>query len=289
MTVREGQRVVGIIGLGLMGGSLARDLSGLGWQVQGTDRDPETERRARESGVAPDPIDPAAVDLLVLAVPVRAAPGWLRRLAPRLGPDTAVTDVGSTKRSVVEAAEAAGLGPRFVGSHPVAGDYRSGWKAGRAGLYREATVWLCPSGESTAEAISRVTAMWQAVGARPERIRADDHDRLLARASHLPQVVATALAAVLAHDGVGPRQLGPGGRNMTRLAGSDPTVWADILVDNHDEVAPALSALIAELTRFRRAVQGLDDASLGSLLAAGRAWSRGERDPEAAVPGADRL
>lgn len=281
-----GRGVAGIVGLGLMGGSLARDLSERGWEVQGTDRDVEAERRAHGSGVVSGAVDPGAVDLLVLAIPVRATPGWLRRLAPRLAPEAVVTDVGSTKRSVVEAAEAAGLGPRFVGSHPVAGDHRSGWRAGRAGLYRGATVWVCPSRESTPDAVSRIRALWRSVGAVPQRIQADAHDRLLARASHLPQVVATALAAVLARDGVRPDQLGPGGRDMTRLAGSEPSVWADILVDNHDQVAPALSALIDELTGLRRAVQGLDDASLASLLAAARAWSRDERDPEAVLPGA---
>lgn len=276
---------VGIVGLGLIGGSLARDLAAAGWRVEGADRDPETERRARESGVVADAIDPGAVDVIVLAVPVRAIPTWIRTLAPDLGPDTVVTDVGSTKRSVVEAAEAAGLGPRFVGSHPMAGDHRSGWTAARAGLFGGAAVWTCPTGDTDPDALSSVAALWREVGAEPQVMDATDHDRLLGRSSHLPQLVASALASALARDGVTASDLGPGGRDMTRLAGSDPAMWADILADNHDEVDAALAQLMAVLTRFRRAVGDRDDATLRSLLDAANAWARGEADPETAAAG----
>lgn len=280
-----GARTIGIVGLGLMGGSLARDLAERGWRVQGRDRDPDTEAAARGSGVVAGPIEPASLDLLVLAVPVRSIPGELRGLTDQLGADTVVTDLGSTKRSVLEAAETAGLGGRFVGSHPVAGDHRNGWSAARTGLFRDATVWICPATDATPGTVDRVEHVWREVGASPARIDPADHDRLLARTSHLPQAVATALAAVLGRAGVTPGQLGPGGRDMTRLAGSDPALWADILVDNHDHVARALSDVSAELARLERAVRGLDDATLRSLLTAGRAWSRDEQDPEAGVPG----
>lgn len=269
---------VGIIGLGLIGGSLARDLAAAGWDVRGTDRDAATERQARESGVISGPVAPDANDLVILAVPVRSAPGWLHHLAPELGPDTVITDVGSTKRSVVEAAEAAGLGRRFVGSHPVAGHQTSGWAASRTGLFRGATVWITPTPESEPGAVARVESLWRAVGGEPRQMAEDEHDRLLARASHLPQVVATALGVALGRAAVGPDDLGPGGRDTTRLAGSDPEVWADILTDNGDEVAPALAAFIDELLRFRRALEGMDDATLRSLLAAGRSWARGEAE-----------
>lgn len=281
--------VIGIVGLGLVGGSLARDLAASGGRVLGCDRDPETARRARASGVVAGPLDPGAVDVLVLAVPVRAAPAWLRRLASELAPGAVVTDVGSTKRSVVEAAEAAGLGPRFVGSHPVAGDHRSGWDAARTGLFREATIWVCPTHVTTPGALSTVMELWRAVGAEPQRIDAHDHDRLLARSSHLPQLVASALATALARDGIGADLLGSGGRDTTRLAGSDPEVWADTLVDNADQVTPALTALIDVLTRYGRALRELDDATLRSLLAAGRAWSRDEPDPETEAAGSRHL
>lgn len=276
---------IGIVGLGLVGGSLARDLAAAGWRVQGTDSDPHTEDAAIEAGVVEGPIETAGLDVLVLAVPVRAVPGWLHRLGPALGARTVVTDVGSTMRSAIEAAEAAGLDARFAGSHPMAGDHRSGWTASRRRLFVDATVWVCPTAGTTAGTLDQVEGLWHAVGARPRRIDADEHDRLVARASHVPQVAATALATVLARDGVGPELLGAGGRDMTRLATSDPDMWADILVDNGDRVGPALDALLDALSRFRRAVRDLDDATIRSLLAAGRAWSLGEQDPEAGVPG----
>ncbi|MGK7311476.1 MAG: prephenate dehydrogenase [Candidatus Longimicrobiales bacterium M2_2A_002] len=267
---------VGIVGLGLVGGSLARDLAAAGWRVLGADRDPATTRRARAAGIVAGPIDPGAVDLLVLAVPVRAAAGWLRTLADAVAPTAVLTDVGSTKRAVVEAAGTAGLGARFVGSHPLAGDHRSGWAASRTGLFNDAVVWLTPAPETDAGAVAAVESLWRAVGGHPRRITAEDHDRLLARISHLPQVAATALAGTLARAGIEAAQLGPGGRDTTRLAGSDPDMWTDILIENGDEVGPALDALIAGLTRLRRAIHGLDDATLRSLLDEARSWHRGE-------------
>lgn len=276
---------VGVVGLGLMGGSLARDLSAAGWRVQGDDRDPGTVRAAVDSGVVAGAIDPAAVDGVVLAVPGRAIPGRLRRLAAELPERAVVTDVGSTKRSVVDTAVAAGLGPRFVGGHPMAGDHRNGWEASRTGLFEGATVWCCDTPETTAGTRSRVEALWRSVGGLPRSIDPVAHDRLMARVSHGPQVVASALAGALAEAGVSPEALGPGGRDMTRLAGSDPAVWTDILSDNRDQAEAALEAVMGALTRFRRALRTGDDAALASLLAAARTWRRQDPGPE---PGAGR-
>ena len=277
--------VVGVVGLGLIGGSLARDLAAAGYRVLGTDGDADTERRARDAGIVSGPLEPDRVDLVVLAVPVRAIPGWIRKLAPSLPERAVVTDAGSTKRSVIEAAEAAGLGPRFLGSHPVAGDHRSGWDAARTGLFTGATVWCCATRDTAPETRERIESLWRAVGAEPRPIEAPEHDRLLARASHLPQVAASALGLALGRDAVAPGQLGPGGRDTTRLAGSDPDVWTDILADNHDEVEAALDGLISVLSRFRRAVRDTDDATLRSLLAAGRAWTRDAAEEEADAAG----
>lgn len=267
-------RRVGIVGLGLMGGSLARDLLALGWDVRGTDRDAATERAAREAGMGIG-IDPDGLDLLVLAVPVRAAPSWLRVLASQLGGQTVVTDVGSTKRSVVAAARDTGLAPRFVGSHPMAGDDRSGWPAAREGLYRGATVWVCPAAGASPEATLAVEELWRAVGARPVGTDPAEHDRRVARSSHLPQAAATALAGVLAEAGLSPAALGPGGRDVTRLAASDPGIWTDILLDNRDEVGPALTDLATGLAGLRRALEAGDEAAVRAALETGRAWRRG--------------
>lgn len=286
MTTRT-QPTVGIVGLGLVGGSLARDLADAGWRVLGTDRDPAAEDAARAAGVIGGPLELDSLDVLVLATPVRATLDRIRQLAPQIHRGTAVTDVCSTKASVVEVAEAAGLGARFVGSHPLAGDHRSGWAASRSGLFRGAVVWLSPAHGVDPSAVDRVEGLWQAAGARTRHIQPYAHDRLMARASHLPQTAATALAAALAQHDITPDQLGPGGRDMTRLAASDPDLWADILVDNSEQVARALAALIDELSRFHDAVRDLDDATIRSLLAAGRAWSLGGSELD--TGGVDRL
>lgn len=276
---------VGIVGLGLIGGSLALDLADAGWTVQGTDRDARTRAAALEAGAIEGPIDPGRTDVVVLAVPVGAAPGWIDLLSRSLPDDrrVTVTDVASTKRSVDAASRTAGL-DAFVGSHPVAGDHRSGWDAARRGLFQDAPVWICPGGDANEGDVARVESLWRTVGGEPHRTDPSSHDHLLARSSHLPQLVATALAAALHRAGVTPDQLGPGGRDTTRLAASDPDLWMDILIDNADEVAPALDGLLATLGEARAALgepapgstagHDIDAEALRALLAAGRAWRR---------------
>jgi prephenate dehydrogenase len=227
--------------------------------------------------VAAGPLTPTSLDgldLLVLAIPVRAAVERIRRLGGLLGTgaDVVITDVGSTKRSIVGAAEAAGLANRFVGSHPMAGSHECGWNASRRGLFHDAQVWLCATAVSEPSAVAAVEELWRAVGAHPRIIDAASHDRQLARTSHLPQLTATALAAVLSRHGHSPLALGPGGRDATRLAGSDPGMWTDIAMDNAPDIRPALEELARELTDLARAVEGGDAADIRARLAAGLAW-----------------
>lgn len=298
---------VGIIGLGLIGGSLARDLSAAGWRVLGGDRDAAVVDAARRAGVAdaldlsalhrpqspgepgepgsPDPVH--SLDLLILAVPVRATAEWLRRLAPLVPAESelVITDVGSTKETAAKAAAAVGLGSRFVGSHPVAGDHRSGFGASRTGLFHDAPVWLCPAPGAAPGAVDRVEALWRAVGARPQTIGPAEHDRRLACTSHLPQAVSTALAATLDRYGFAPHDLGPGGRDVTRLAGSDPDMWVDILLDNAPHVAPGLERAAAELLHVARLLRDGQEPPLRQLLMASRSWAArpdAAADPERA-------
>lgn len=289
---------VAILGLGLMGGSLARDLSSLGHRVLGWDRDPESVRGALAEGCihgvlggpsgggVPSPGGLAGIDeadAVVLALPVMASVDMLMALAPRLQAPL-VTDVGSTKRGIVAAAAAAGLGDRFVGSHPLAGDHRSGWGASRSGLFRGATVFLCRAraAHSTQEAVSYgapalelATRLWRSVGADPQPLGAEEHDARMAWVSHLPQAAATALAAAFARSPYGAGDLGPGGRDATRLAASSTEMWTDILLENADVVDPALATLEASVAELRGAIRRRDALELGRILAAGRAWKEG--------------
>jgi prephenate dehydrogenase len=268
---------VAVVGLGLMGGSLARDLAARGVRVLGHDRDPGTLRAAEREGIVPLPDLSAGalagVELLVLAVPVDAAEALLGAVAPSLPPACLLTDLGSTKRSIAAAAERLGVGDRFVGSHPLAGDHRSGWQAARGELFRGATVYLCPTPAALPEALHRLRDVWLALGARPETVPAAAHDRQLAWTSHLPQVTASALAATLLDAGLHPGQLGPGGRDATRLAASSPEMWTAIALDNRDELKRATEGLLRRLDAFRGALQVRDRAAIHHFFAEARHWT----------------
>lgn len=260
-----------ILGLGLIGGSLARDLAARGVRVLGWDRDSAIVAAAVGQGIV-QLLSDDTPEIVVLAVPVMAACELLGELRDELHGARLVTDVGSTKTSIVALAEAVGLGGRFVGSHPIAGDHRSGWAASRAGLFAGARVFLSPAPSATEEAAGLAARLWRMVDARPEVLDADEHDRRLAWTSHLPQMMASALGGVLADAGVDRAELGPGGRDVARLAGSSPEMWADIGVDNAGHLAPALAAAEARLRDLRLAIEAGDGARLRRLLADARDW-----------------
>ena len=251
-------RSVGIIGIGLIGGSLARDLAARAIRVLAHDSDPATLRAALDAGVIHAPLDPAHVDTadldaVVIATPVTAALELFASSADSLARVPLITDVCSTKRTIGETAHRLGL-DRFIGAHPLAGDYRSGWPAARANLFRSATVYLCPTAATPAEPLAVLRALWESVGAVPEIIDAGDHDRLLAWTSHLPQAAATALARAIAGAGIDLDRLGPGGRDMTRLAHSSADVWTPIALDNAVPLSRALAQLESELGILRDAL-----------------------------------
>lgn len=270
-------RTAAVLGLGLMGGSIARDLAARGVRVQAWDRDAAAVERAVDAGVVlqsllPDPTRVREAELVVFALPVLEALRVLCEFAPHLESARLVMDVGSTKTSIVRLAEALGIGGRFVGSHPLTGDHHSGWDASRAGLFADARVLLSPTRETSDDAMRLASALWTSLGARPEVIDADEHDRRLAWTSHLPQLTSSALGAALAGQGIARGELGPGGRDATRLAGSSPEMWADIAFDNADALLPALEAAEQRLRDLRSAIAHGSHARLRDLLADARAW-----------------
>ena len=265
-----------IVGLGLVGGSIAHDLSMRGVRVRGYDADERQLADALCSGVVSDAVradfTDIAADLIVLAVPVDAAVDVLRRAAPFIGDARLVTDVGSTKSRIVGAARELGLGERFVGSHPMAGDHRSGWRSARAGLFDAARVYLCPAVDQPSDALSLAEGLWTGLGAAPEVIAPDEHDRRLAWSSHLPHVAAASLALALAEAGVPRGDLGPGGRDTTRLAGSSPELWTAIAIENAAELDAALASMEREVASFRRALTHADAGEVRRRFAAARKW-----------------
>lgn len=275
------QEAVAVVGLGLMGGSLARELSARGYRVLGFDHDAATVLAAREEGMAAHALPaPAAaglgsVRLLVLAVPVAAAPALLAALLPDLHPDCIVTDLGSTKREIGEAAAELGVADRFVGGHPLTGDHRAGWEASRRGLFEGARVFLCPTPATRPPALARVRSLWTELGAEPRETSAEEHDRAVAWSSHLPQVASSALALALDAAGFGPRELGPGGRDATRLAASSPEMWSAICRENADLIEPAVHALEATLADLRAALRSRDAEAIHLFFSRGARWARG--------------
>lgn len=287
-------RTVAIAGLGLIGGSLARDLAARGVRVLGWDSDGGAVDAALGEGVLAAALGEdweglEDANALVLAVPVGAAAHVLAAALPRLGRVPLVTDAGSTKASIVAAARRLALAAKFVGAHPLAGDHRSGWAASRTGLFDGATVYLTPSPDSTADAVSIARELWTAVGGVVTEIGPGEHDRRLAWTSHLPQVVSSALAAALAGRGIARGDLGPGGLEVIRLAASSPDLWRDVLADNAAEVADAIRAVECRLAAIRAAVESGDAEGIHAWLADANAWAAREDGRAAAVLAIDPL
>jgi prephenate dehydrogenase len=240
---------VAVAGLGLVGGSLARALRRAGYRVIGVDRASilRRARAARAITAATTDLGRAAAeaDVVVLAAPPAANRALLRRLAGFDG--LVVTDVGSVKSPIVEEARRLGLG-RFVGGHPIAGSERAGFEASRADLFRGHAWVLVPGADPVA--VRTVTRLVRATGARPVRMDAGEHDRVLAYLSHVPQLAAWALMGAAQGDAAARRRLalaGPGFRDMTRLARSPRALWKQILGENRREVGRALRAFRARL------------------------------------------
>src|SRR5262245_27731215 len=211
---------VTIYGTGLVGGSLALALRGAYPQIRiaGVDK-PEVLERAKRLKIIDSP-EPQPADLVVLATPV----GEILKLIDQFhSQETLVTDVGSTKATICIKAERFSV--RFVGGHPMAGLERSGPEAATPELFRDAPYFLCPVKSTPDGALEAMTNIAKAIGAVPLEISPEDHDRLVARISHLPQVLSTLLAA---QTGDVQDMAGPGLRSMTRLAGSPFHVWRDI-------------------------------------------------------------
>ncbi|WP_110710567.1 bifunctional prephenate dehydrogenase/3-phosphoshikimate 1-carboxyvinyltransferase [Salinicola sp. CR57] len=266
-----------IIGLGMIGGSLAAALksSGYGGRILACDPNVEEIDTGLEMGVIDDGgRDLAALvaqsGLVVVAVPVLAMRHVFEQLAPVLG-ERVLTDVGSTKRRVCEAArEVFGRLPaNFVPGHPIAGSEKSGVAAANPALYRHHKVILTPEADTTPTAVAMVRGLWQRCGAEVLEMPVDRHDQVLARTSHLPHLLAFSLVDTLARQDERLeifRYAAGGFRDFTRIAGSDPVMWRDIFTANRDALLDALDDFETGLGRLRAAVeQGDSDAMLGTF------------------------
>jgi prephenate dehydrogenase len=272
-----------IIGLGLIGGSLARALraSQSCGEIVGCDQDRERCEAARALGVVDRchtavAAAVAGADIIVLSVPLGAMETVFAQLAVCLPAGAVVTDVGSAKASVIAAMERA-FAPfrrQFVPGHPIAGTEKSGVEASFASLFSDRVVILTPTADTAPAAIARVADMWRSAGARVEQMEPLRHDQILAATSHLPHVLAYTLVDMLsslAEREAIFRYAAGGFRDFTRIASSDPHMWHDICFSNADALAEALEGFHRQLGEVAAAIRRRDGDAVKALFARAKA------------------
>ena len=254
---------LGLIGCGLMGGSFALALkrAGLVKRVVGYSKSPSTTERARQMGVI-DVEAPSALlavsgaDIVLLAIPVSATEATFKAIRHLVGPTTLIMDVGSTKRDVVDAARRAlreNVGS-FVPCHPITGKEVSGVEHADADLYLERQVILTPIERTLTAQLKSATDVWTALGCHVHQMSPQSHDATYAAVSHLPHLIAFALINGITNQENGKDFLalaGPGFRDFTRIAASDPQMWRDIMIANREE-------LLAQSKIFQQSLQSLE-------------------------------
>jgi len=277
---------VSIIGLGLIGSSIARAVRQHMPTVRltGHDADPDVRARADELGFLDDVTDTpgAAVtdaDLVVLCVPVGAMGAAAEAIAGDLPADAIVSDVGSSKASVIAALQAALPGATIVPAHPVAGTENSGPDAGFATLFHGRWCIVTPPDGVPAAAVARVRAFWEALGADVEMMDARHHDLVLAVTSHLPHLIAYTIVGTASDLEEVTRseviKYSAGGfRDFTRIAASDPTMWRDVFLSNKEAVLEMLQRFSEDLTALQRAIRWGDGDRLFDLFTRTRAIRR---------------
>lgn len=261
-------RTANVVGLGLIGGSVAVGLVSRGWTVRGIDTDDDVVDQAVASGViSAAGVDPAA-EVSVVAVPVSAIPA----VATEVLSTTSgfVTDLGSVKGAVVRGVAS----PRFVGGHPMAGSELQGLAGADPDLFRGA-MWVLTPGPTTDDAaFQSVASLVRDLGAEPIVLDAEVHDRLVAIVSHLPHLTAAALMGVAigrATDHGAVLRLAAGGfRDMTRVASGNPRIWIDICRENRSAILESIDELVSALVETKRIVSEGDDERLMASLQAAR-------------------
>jgi len=269
---------LGLIGCGLMGGSFALALrqAGLVNRVVGYSKSASTRARALQLGVidsaADSPLGAATgCDLVLLAVPVAATESSLRAIGPAVHGGMLVMDVGSTKQDVVAAAQRA-LGEHlccFVPAHPVAGSEASGVEHAQANLYQQRQVILTPDARTSAPLLAKARAVWSAIGSHVLEMTPQAHDAAFAAISHLPHLLSFALVNSITQQSRGAdflRLAGPGFRDFSRIAASEPGMWRDILRVNQAEVLAQCQQFRASLLALEQAMLNADGAALESLI-----------------------
>ena len=271
---------IAVVGVGLLGGSigLAARQRHIARRVVGIGRDLAKLRDAdNRQAVTEVTTDLAAgvrdASLVIICTPVETVVDLVRQIAPLVGKGTLITDVGSTKATIVAGADKVladgkGLWASFVGSHPLAGSEKNGVLFAKADLLDGRTVVVTPSEETNADAADRIERFWLALGANTLRMTPEEHDRAIAAASHLPHLLASALAAATPGEAFPLTATGWG--DTTRVAAGDVELWRQILLDNRVHTLKALAGFEKVLSEFRAALEAGDSAALANLLTQGK-------------------
>lgn len=274
-------KTISILGLGLMGGSLglAARKAGLASRIKGYARRPESLRKALEIGAIDEATECPAdavrdAQIVVICVPILSIPSLLDSCKPGLATGCVVTDVGSTKAELVSLAESIleDSPAEFVGSHPMAGSEQAGLDAARHDLYTNAAVIVTDTERTDRESAQAVMQFWQSLGASVTVMKPFEHDKVVAKTSHLPHVVASALVkVVLESDGENRRALCASGfRDTTRVAAGSENMWHDIVRTNHGAISDEVRAMIRVLEQFLSWMKNSDYDRVREFLANAR-------------------
>ncbi len=264
---------IGFFGLGLMGGSLAKAIRERHPEIEmiATSGHLETVREAFRAGVITNdtllsPEELGACDLIFLCAPVSRNLEYLKELLPYLKKDALLTDVGSVKGTMHEAAKQLGLTDRFIGGHPMTGSEKTGFQNADALLLENAYYLLAPEADVPEEKVQRFVFFIATLGALPLVLEPKEHDRITAAVSHLPHVIASTLVNLLAridgHDEIGKRIAAGGFRDITRIASSSPAMWESICLENRQEILHLIAELEAELQKIKGQIASSDAAGI---------------------------
>jgi prephenate dehydrogenase len=268
---------VGIAGIGLIGGSLAKDIRtfGLARRILGWNRTQAHAERALELGLVDDIVESAEAlaeqcDLVVLAMPVNILAERLPKFLDNARPGQIFIDVGSTKQALVDAVAGHPNRAAFVACHPMAGTERSGPDAAIDNLFRNRFTLLIDTNDSAPEAVAKVSALWKEVGAVLATMSAEEHDRTAALLSHMPHVLAYALSRTIKeaerNQALNARFAGGGLASMTRIAHSPISMWQPIFRQNKAYLLDAIDVFEKHLQAFRKAIVEEDDTLLNDLM-----------------------
>ncbi len=274
------ERVV-IVGVGLLGGSIGQALRGrqlartvVGYSPRGNSLDQAVELGAIDFGSATIESACQGADLVIVCTPVQSVANYVQRCAPFLAENGWITDVGSTKEKIVSNLAATAAIDRFVGSHPLAGSEKSGVEHARENLLQDKLVVVTPyPGEASLSDRQQTLAgkaeqLWQALGARTWRLTPEEHDRAVARISHLPHLLASALAAATPEEAL--PLAASGWSDTTRVASGSVALWREIFDDNRVQIISALDRFVAVLTQWSDALKVEDFETIEKLLTDGK-------------------